>query len=95
VPFVGHSAKKSLPSAALGKVWLSVTRLFIERRTLGTGQHSAKTCLSSVKHSAKKALEKGPSVFAERWGLALGKEASLPSAGYWALDKEGFAECLL
>jgi hypothetical protein len=27
--------------------------------------------------------------------LALGKEASLPSAKYWALGKEGFVECLL
>jgi hypothetical protein len=35
------------------------------------------------------------SVFAESRGLALGKEASLPSAKYWALDKEGFADCLL
>jgi hypothetical protein len=61
VPFVGHSAKKSLPRAALGKVRLSVTGLFTERRTLGTGQHSTNTCLPSVKHSAKKALGKGPS----------------------------------
>jgi hypothetical protein len=61
VPFVGHSAKKALPRAALGKVRLSVTSLFTECRTLGTGPHSAKTCLPSVKHSAKKALGKGPS----------------------------------
>jgi hypothetical protein len=40
--FVGHSAKKSLPSAALGKVLLSVTTVFAESRTLGTGIHSAK-----------------------------------------------------
>jgi hypothetical protein len=53
--------RETLPSAALGKVRLSVTRLFTEHRTLGTGQHSAKTCLPSVKHSTKKALGKGPS----------------------------------
>jgi hypothetical protein len=56
-----HSAKKALPRAALGKVWLSVTSLFTECRTLGTGPHSAKTCLPSVKHSAKVALGIGPS----------------------------------
>jgi hypothetical protein len=61
VPFVEHSAKKSLPRAALGKVWLSVTSLFTECRTLGTERHSAKTGLPSVKHSAKVALGKGPS----------------------------------
>jgi hypothetical protein len=47
--------------AALGKVRLSVTSLFTECRTFGTGPHSAKTCLPSVKHSAKKTLGKGPS----------------------------------
>jgi hypothetical protein len=62
VSFVGHSANKSLPRTALGKVWLSVTSLFTECRTLDTGRHSAKTGLSSVKHSAKVALGKGPSV---------------------------------
>jgi hypothetical protein len=51
----------ALPRAALGKVRLSVTRLVTECRTLGTGPHSAKTCLPSVKHSAKQALGKGPS----------------------------------
>jgi hypothetical protein len=61
VPFLGHSAKMALPRAALGKAWLSVTSLFTECRTLGTGPHSAKTCLPSVKHSAKGALGKGPS----------------------------------
>jgi hypothetical protein len=33
--FVGHSAKKPLPRAALGKVLLSVTSSFTECRTLG------------------------------------------------------------
>jgi hypothetical protein len=39
VPFVGHSAKKALPRAALGKVRLSAKSLFIECWTLGTGHH--------------------------------------------------------
>jgi hypothetical protein len=52
VPFVGHSAKKALPRAALGKVRLSATSLFTECWTLGTTPHSAK---------AKVALGKGPS----------------------------------
>jgi hypothetical protein len=54
----------SLPSAfcrALGKVRLSAMSLFTECWTLGTGPHSAKTRLPSVKHSAKGALGKGPS----------------------------------
>jgi hypothetical protein len=58
---VGHSAKRALLKAALGKVRLSVTSLFTECRTLGTGPHSAKRCLPSVKHSTKKVLGKGPS----------------------------------
>jgi hypothetical protein len=49
VLFVGHSAKKPLPSAALGKVLRSLKSLFNECRTLGT-----------AKHSAKMALGKGP-----------------------------------
>jgi hypothetical protein len=61
VPFVGHSAKKALPRAALGKARLSATSLFTECWTLDTGPHSAKTSLPSVKHSAKVALGKGPS----------------------------------
>jgi hypothetical protein len=61
VPFVGHSTKKALPRAALGKVRLSATSLFTECWTLGTGPHSAKTRVPSVKHSAKGALGKGPS----------------------------------
>jgi hypothetical protein len=61
VPFVGHSAKKALPRATLGKVRLSATSLFTECWTLGTGPHSTKTRLPSVKHSAKGALGKGSS----------------------------------
>jgi hypothetical protein len=59
--FFGHSAKKALPRAALDKVRLSANRLFTECWTLGRGQHSAKTGLPSVKHSAKGALGKKPS----------------------------------
>jgi hypothetical protein len=60
VPFVGHSAKKALLRATLGKVRLSTMSLFTECWTLGTGPHSAKTHLPSVKHSAKVALGKWP-----------------------------------
>jgi hypothetical protein len=60
VLFIGHSAKKTLTSAALGKVLRSVKSLFTECRTLGTAKHLAKTALPSVKHSAKMALGKGP-----------------------------------
>jgi hypothetical protein len=59
VLFIGHSAKKSLPSAALGKVLRSVKSLFTECTTLGTTKHSAKTALPRVEHSAKMALGKG------------------------------------
>jgi hypothetical protein len=61
VPYVGYSTKEALPRAALGEVLLSITSWFTECRTLGTGELSAKTCLSSVKHSVKVALGKGPS----------------------------------
>jgi hypothetical protein len=61
VSFVGHSAKTILPSAALGKVRLSAKSLVTECWTLGTGLHSVKTRLPSVKHSAKGALGKEPS----------------------------------
>jgi hypothetical protein len=60
VLFIGHSAKKTLPSAALGKVLRSVKSLFTECRTLGTSKHSAKTALPSFKHLANMALGKGP-----------------------------------
>jgi hypothetical protein len=74
VLFIGHSAKTTLPSAALGKVLRSIKILFTECRTLGTAKHSAKTALPRVKHSTKMALGKGslaavyswrPLVFAE------------------------------
>jgi hypothetical protein len=53
VLFIGHSAKKTLPRAALGKVLRSVKSLFTERGTLGTEKHSANNALPSGKHSAK------------------------------------------
>jgi hypothetical protein len=49
VLFIGHSAKQSLPSVALGKVVLLVTTMFTVSRTLGTGKHSAKKSLSCAK----------------------------------------------
>jgi hypothetical protein len=88
VLFIGHSAKLTLPSAALGKVLRSVKSLFPECRTLGTAKHSAKTALPSVKHSANIALGKGPlatvyswrpSVFAECQISGTRQRESLPS----------------
>jgi hypothetical protein len=60
VLFIGHSAKKILPRAALGKVLRSVKRLFTECGTLGIEKHSAKAALPSGKHSTNMALGKGP-----------------------------------
>jgi hypothetical protein len=73
VLFIGHSAKTTLPSAALGKVLRSVKILFTECRTLGTDGSrqravsgrlqltSVSLCrVSNIGHSAKDAL---PSVF--------------------------------
>jgi hypothetical protein len=48
VLFVGHSAKKSLSSAALGKILLSITSSFTECRTLDTEIYSAKMSLPSA-----------------------------------------------
>jgi hypothetical protein len=88
VLFIGHSAKPTLPSAALGKVLRSVKSLFTECRTLGTAKHSAKTVLPSVKHSTNMALGKGPlaavyswrpSVFAECQISGTRQRESLPS----------------
>jgi hypothetical protein len=89
VPFVGHSAKKALPSAALGEARFSATRLFTECWTLGTGWHSAKTSLPSVKHSAKGALGKGPSTAVPKLtAVSLCQE---PTAG--TRQRGFFAEC--
>ena len=95
VLFVQHSAKKSLPCAALGKVLLSVTTTFTESKTPGTEKHSAKTPLSSAQHSANDnsrqrvvnhRLKLTVIIFVESRVLALGKpvrhsaEQALPSA---------------
>jgi hypothetical protein len=91
VPFVGHSAKKALPRAALGKARLSATSLFTECWTLSTGPHSAKTRLSSVKHSAKVALGKGSSAAVPKLtAVSLCRE---PRVG--TRQRVFFAECLL
>jgi hypothetical protein len=83
VLFIGHSAKPSLPRAALGKLLRSVNSLFTDCRTLGTAKHSAKTALPSVKHSANMALGKGPLAPSTTDG-----RQSLPSVKYLALGKE-------
>jgi hypothetical protein len=89
VPFFGHSAKKALPRAALGKVRLSATSLFTEYWTLGTGPHSAKTRLPSVKHSVKGALGKGPSAAVPKLtAVSLCRE---PTVG--TRQRGFFAEC--
>jgi hypothetical protein len=101
--FVGHLAKKSLSSATLGKVLLSVTIMFTESKTLGTGKHSVKTSLPSAKHSANgNARQRAVNcrlkltvvIFAESRVLALDKEASLSSAPRLTLGRASFAECL-
>jgi hypothetical protein len=84
VLFIGHSAKKTLPSTALGKVLRSVKSLFTECRTLGTEKHSANTALPSGKHSAKMTLGKGPSAAVYSWRPSAFAEDRKP-----ALGKEG------
>jgi hypothetical protein len=103
VLFVGHSTKKSLSIAALGKdALLSVMTAFTESRTLGTKRHSAKKTLPSVKHSTNNdpqqravssRLKLTAVIFAERRALALSKEASLPSVRHLTLGKACCAEC--
>jgi hypothetical protein len=82
VLFVEHSTKKYLPSAALGKVLLSIMTVFTESRALGTEIHSAKKPLPSDKHSANNCprqrvvsgrLKLMAIIFAERRALALDK----------------------
>jgi hypothetical protein len=85
VPFVRHSAKTSLPRAALGKVLHSVTMC----RTLGIEIHSVKTSLPSGKHSAKAALGKGPSTAVLKLtgvSLCRGPRVNTRQSGF-------FAEC--
>jgi hypothetical protein len=89
VPFDGHSAKKALPRAALGKVRLSATSIFAECWTLGTGPHSVKTRLPSVKHSAKGALGKGPSAAVPK--LTAASLCREPRVG--TRQRDFFAEC--
>jgi hypothetical protein len=89
VPFVGHSAKTALSRAALGKVRLSAKSLFTECWTLGTGTHSAKTRLPSVKHSAKRVLGKEPSAAVPKLtAVSLCRE---PTVG--TRQRVFFAEC--
>jgi hypothetical protein len=91
----------ALLSAALSKVLFLITTVFTESRTLSTGRHSAKTTLSSAKHSANgdarqrvvsSHLHLTTVIFAECRGLALGKEATLPCVLRLALDKVCFVE---
>jgi hypothetical protein len=102
VLFVGHSTNKSLSSAALGKVLLSVTTTFTESRALGTEIHSAKKHVLSAKHLAKNGpRQRGVSnrlkltvvIFAERRALALGKEAALLSVRHLTFSRACYAEC--
>jgi hypothetical protein len=91
VLFVGHSTKKPLPSAVLGKVLLSVMTAFAESRTLGTGIQSAKG--DSRQRAISRRLKLTAVSFAESRILALGKESSLPSAPSMTLGKASFVEC--
>jgi IS4 transposase len=102
VLFVQHSAKKSLPCAALGKVLLSVTTAFTESRTLDTEIHSTKKFLPRAKHSANgsarqravsRRLKLTAVIFAESRVLALSKEASLSSAPSSDTQQSKLAEC--
>jgi hypothetical protein len=77
----------SLPSAALGKVLLSVTTMFTKSRTLSTGKHSARNLcqVPNIRRTAtlgKRAVSRRLKlmvvIFAESQVLALGKEASVP-----------------
>jgi hypothetical protein len=78
VPFVGHSAKTALPSAALDKVRLSAKSLFTECWTLGTEPQSAKG-----------ALGKGPSVAVQKLtAVSLCREPTVDTR-----QRVFFAEC--
>jgi hypothetical protein len=102
VLFVGHSAKKPLSSATLGKVLLSVTIAFM-RAGLSAQKYTRQWCLSQVPNTRRTvALGKGPSAAVYSWrpltftecrALALGKEASLPSVNRLTLGRACFAEC--
>jgi hypothetical protein len=99
--YFGHLAKTSLPSAALDKILLSVTSIFIEsgtwyRETLGKECFAECQTLGEQRRSAKDRQQ--PSItddviFAEHRALALGSEATLPSVSRPTLGKPYFAEC--
>src|SRR5688572_10654231 len=75
VPFVGHSTKKALPSAALGKVRNSAKRRFAECQTLGKGPSTAVPKLTVVSHCREPtAGTRQRGFFAECHPGALGKE---------------------
>jgi hypothetical protein len=74
----------SLPSAALGKVLLSVTSTFTESRTLGTEIHSANKSLLNAKHSSNSgARQRTVSSRLYSW-----RSLSLPSAESWHSTKK-------
>jgi hypothetical protein len=103
VLFVGHSAKKSLTSAILGQVLLSVMTVFTKSRTLGIEIHSAKKPVPSAKYSANNGppqravsgrLKLTTVNFVESRPMALGKEGSLPSVWRLTLRIVFCTECL-
>jgi hypothetical protein len=88
VPFVGHSAKKALPSAALGKVRHSA------KRPLPSAEHSAQATLGNDNFAECQTLGKGGS----RQTVVSGRpkadgRQSLPRANGWHSAKWFFAEC--
>jgi hypothetical protein len=89
VLFIG-STKKSLPSAILGKILLSVMTVFTESRTLGTEIHSTKN-LCRVSNTRRTAiLDKRPSAAVYSW-----RPLSLPSAESWHSAKHALTSVIL
>jgi hypothetical protein len=96
VLFLGHSTKKPLPRAVLGKVLLSVTSSFTECGTLGKDMFAEWQTLGQGGARQRVVSDRLKlTAFAEGRGSTLGKEAFLPSAKYLALGKDLFTECLL
>jgi hypothetical protein len=99
VHFIGHSANKALPSAAFGKVLLSVKSSFTECGTLGTEKHSAKTGLPSGKHSAKgrqlSSKTDGRQPLPRAEGRHSAKRILCRVPNIWHSAKKVFTECLL
>jgi hypothetical protein len=99
--FFGHSTKKSLLSATLGKVLLLATTLFNKSRTLGTEIHSTKKIftecqtLGERQRSAKgrQPPSKADGRYLCREPSSGTRQASLPSAPRLTLDRVSFAEC--